>query len=138
MCGKEVVARFDGGRISSHGGVLLLRKIEARLRLADRLAGCLADECDPDQLTHTYADMIRARLLAIACGYEDSDDLDHLRRDPAFKLACSWLPETGTDLMSQPTLSRLQNTLSWRDNVGCAICATECPRGAIKMVPEDI
>ena len=58
--------------------------------------------------------MIGARLFAIACGYEDCDDLDVLRVDPAFKLACGRLPESGRDLMSQPTLSRLENAPSWR------------------------
>ena len=53
--------------------------------------------------------MIRARVFAICCGYEDADDLDFLRTDPAFKLACGHLPESGSDLCSQPTLSRLEN-----------------------------
>ena len=59
--------------------------------------------------------MIRARMFAISCGYEDCDDLDTLRFDPAFKLACGRLSETGDDLMSQPTLSRLENAPSWRE-----------------------
>ncbi len=103
---KELRARFDGGRLSSDGGVLMLRGIEKRLGLAARLAGCLADARDPTNTIHSYADMIGARLFAIACGYEDCDDLDVLRFDPAFKLACGRLPETGRDLMSQPTLCR--------------------------------
>ena len=111
---KELCARFDGGRLSSDGGVLLLRGIEKRLGLAVRLADCLTDGRDPASTTHFYADMIRARIFAIACGYEDCDDLDVLRFDPAFKLACGRLPETGNDLMSQPTLSRLENAPSWR------------------------
>jgi hypothetical protein len=49
-------------------------------------------------------------MFAICCGYEDADDLDHLRSDPAFKLACGRLPDTGRDLCSQPTLSRLENS----------------------------
>ena len=85
---KELCARFDGGRLSSDGGVLVLRGIERRLGLATRLAGCLADARDPASTIHSYADMIGARLFAIACGYEDCDDLDVLRFDPAFKLAC--------------------------------------------------
>jgi hypothetical protein len=108
---KELCARFDGGRLSSDGGVLVLRGIEERLGLA---AG-LADERDPSSTTHSYAEMIGARLFAIACGYEDCDDLDVLRFDPAFKLACGRLPESGRDLMSQPTLSRLENAPSWRE-----------------------
>jgi len=111
---KELCVRFDGGRLSSDGGVLVLREIEKRLGLATRLADCLTDRRDPASTTHSYADMIGARLFAIACGYEDCDDLDVLRFDPAFKLACGRLPETGRDLMSQPTLSRLENAPSWR------------------------
>src|SRR5215208_2739554 len=63
----------------------------------------------PARIVHSVADMIRARIFAIACGYEDGNDLDHLRQDPAFKLACGRLPDTGRDLCSQPTLSRLEN-----------------------------
>ena len=55
------------------------------------------------------ADILRARILAIACGYPDADDLDDLRKDPAFKLACGRLPESGDDLASQPTMSRWEN-----------------------------
>jgi hypothetical protein len=61
--------------------------------------------------------MIRARAFAIACGYEDADDLDSLRVDPAFKLACGRLPETGANLCSQPTLSRLENAPSLKDAI---------------------
>ena len=61
--------------------------------------------------------MIRARIHAIACGYEDADDLDFLRTDPAFKLACGRLPETGGDLCSQPTLSRMENAPSLKDAI---------------------
>lgn len=55
------------------------------------------------------ADILRARIFAIACGYEDANDLDRLRTDPAFKLACGRLPDSGIDLCSQPTSSRLEN-----------------------------
>jgi hypothetical protein len=115
VAGKELCARFDGGRLSSDGGVLLFPGIERRLGIADLLASCLHDERDPASTTHSYADMIRARMFAIACGYEDCDDLDVLRFDPAFKLACGRLAVTGDDLMSQPTLSRLENAPSWRE-----------------------
>ncbi len=115
VAGKELHARFDGGRLSSDGGVLLFPGIESRLGIAGLLASCMTDARDPASTTHSYADMIRARMFAIACGYEDCDDLDVLRFDPAFKLACGRLAETGDDLMSQPTLSRLENTPSWRE-----------------------
>jgi len=113
--GKKITAAFDGGRMSSDGGVMLLSLAERRLGVAERLARCIPDRRDPWRIAHTVADMIRARVLAICCGYEDADDLDDLRRDPAFKLACGRLPDTGRDLCSQPTLSRLENAPGLRD-----------------------
>ncbi len=76
VAGKELCARFDGGRLSSDGGVLLLPGIERRLGIAALLASCVTDARDPASTTHGYADMIRARMFAIARGYEDCDDLD--------------------------------------------------------------
>jgi hypothetical protein len=109
ICQKKVTAAFDGGRISSDGGVLLLAGADRRLGLIDTLAALIPDHRDPAQITHTMADILRARVLAIACGYPDADDLDDLRKDPAFKLACGRLPESGDDLVSQPTMSRWEN-----------------------------
>ena len=106
---KKVIAAFDGGRITSDGGVMLLAAAERRLGIADRLAGLIADPRNPLFVTHSIADILRARMLAIACGYEDADDLDHLRTDPGFKLACGRLPDSGHDLCSQPTVSRWEN-----------------------------
>jgi hypothetical protein len=109
ICQKKVTAAFDGGRISSDGGVLLLAGADKRLGLIDTLAAIIPDHRDPTLITHTMADILRARILAIACGYPDADDLDGLRKDPAFKLACGRLPESGDDLHSQPTMSRWEN-----------------------------
>jgi Transposase DDE domain group 1 len=109
ICQKKVTAAFDGGRISSDGGVLLLAGADRRLNLIDTLAAIIPDHRDPTQITHSMADILRGRVFAIACGYPDADDLDDLRRDPAFKLACGRLPESGDDLHSQPTMSRWEN-----------------------------
>jgi len=138
VVGKDICARFDGGRLSSDGGVLVLREIERRLGIGDLLATYVTDNRDRASTTHSYADMIRARMFAIACGYEDCDDLDDLRFDPAFKAACGRLPETGDDLMSQPTLSRLENAPSWRQlaRMGLAMIDLFCTSFA--RVPERI
>ncbi len=106
---KKVTAAFDGGRMTSDGGVMLLAAIETSLGIAAKLARLIADPRRPAFVTHSVADILRARMLAIACGYEDGDDLDHLRTDPGFKLACGRLPDSGTDLCSQPTVSRWEN-----------------------------
>lgn len=115
---KKVTAAFDGGRLTSDGGVMLLSLAERRLGIAERLARRIPDRRDPARIAHSFADMIRARIFAICCGYEDADDLDLLRVDPAFKLACGRLPDTGRDLVSQPTLSRLENTPTLRNVIG--------------------
>jgi Transposase DDE domain group 1 len=114
---KKVTAAFDGGRITSDGGVMLLAAVERALGIADRLAPLITDPRNPLLVTHRVADILRARMLAIACGYEDGDDLDHLRTDPGFKLACGRLPDSGTDLCSQPTVSRWENAPTLREVV---------------------
>jgi Transposase DDE domain group 1 len=114
---KKITAAFDGGRLTADGGVLLLALAERRLGIAQRLAAVFPDRRDPSRIVHAVDEMIRARIFAIACGYEDADDLDHLRFDPAFKLACGRLPDTDRDLCSQPTLSRLENAPRLRDVV---------------------
>jgi hypothetical protein len=88
---KKVTAAFDGGRMTSDGGVMLLAAIETSLGIAAKLARLITDPRNPALVTHSVADILRARMLAIACGYEDGDDLDHLRTDPGFKLACGRL-----------------------------------------------
>jgi len=108
VSGKTVVAKFDGGLLSSDGGVLVLREVEQRLRIADRLAACIQDPRLPDQITHSLADMIRFRLLMIAAGYEDGNDASSLRSDPMFKMALDLSP-SDRDLCSQSTISRLEN-----------------------------
>jgi hypothetical protein len=106
--GKAVVARFDGGRLSSAGGLLALREIEHRIGVADRLAACLTDPRAPERVEHRLAEIIRFRMLMIAAGYEDGNDADALRRDPMFKLALDRLP-SDDELCSQSTISRLEN-----------------------------
>ena len=106
--GKAVVARFDGGRLSSEGGLLVLREIERRLGLADRLAACRKDPRAPEKVVHRLAQIIRFRIMMIAAGYEDGNDADTLRRDPMFKLALDRLP-SDEELCSQSTISRLEN-----------------------------
>ncbi len=134
----QIHARFDGGSLSSDGGVLLLREIERKLKFADMLASCLHDTRDAGRIVHDYATMISERMFAIACGHEDCDDLDELRHDPAFKIACERLPDSGNPLASQPTLSRLENTPSWRElaRMGLALIDLFCD--SFRAVPNHI
>jgi hypothetical protein len=109
VAGKAVRAAFDGGRLTSDAGVLVLAEIERRLGIAERLARCIADPRSPERVLHTVAEIIRFRVLLIAAGYPDANDCDALRADPAFKMALGRAPETGADLCSQPTMCRLEN-----------------------------
>jgi hypothetical protein len=106
---KAMQIRFDGGRLTSDAGVLVLAEIERRLRIAERLARCILDPRAPGRVRHGIAEMIRFRILLIAAGYPDANDCDALRTDPAFKMALGRFPESGADLCSQPTMSRLEN-----------------------------
>jgi Transposase DDE domain group 1 len=135
--GKPVVARFDGGRLSSEGGLLALREIEHRLGIADRLAACLKDPRMPEKVVHRLAQIIRFRLLMIAAGYEDGNDADALRRDPMFKLALDRLP-SGDDLCSQSTISRLENLPDRRAllRLGRGLVDQYC--GSFRAVPKRI
>jgi Transposase DDE domain group 1 len=117
ICRKKVTAAFDGGRLTSDGGVLLLAQAERQLGVAKRLAACIADPRDQSRVIHDLDDILRARMLAIACGYEDADDLDTLRHDPGFKLALGKLPGGETGLASQPTMSRWENAPTTRELV---------------------
>jgi hypothetical protein len=76
--GKKVTAAFDGGRLSSDGGVMLLCEAERQLGIAARLAGLFPDDRDGTRVIHRVSDMIRARIFAIACGYEDCNDFETL------------------------------------------------------------
>jgi hypothetical protein len=108
------VVRADGGALTSDAGVLLLREIDERLGLTRRLAGCVIDRRERGKVRHEVLALLRQRIYQIACGYEDCNDADHLRFDPALKLAVGRAP-TEAELASQPTLSRLENAVGWRE-----------------------
>jgi len=114
VAGKPLTAKFDAGRLSSDGGVIVLREVAMRLKLAEAITAALVDHRDPARVQHSYAEMTLARMMMIAAGYEDCDDIDTLKADPAFKIALGRKPDTCPDLMSQPTLSRLENLADWR------------------------
>ena len=135
--GKAVIARFDGGRLSSEGVLLVLREVERWLGLADRLAACLKDRRAPEKVVHRLAEIIRFRMLMIAAGYQDGNDADMLRRDPMFKLALDRLP-SDEELCSQSTISRLENLPDMRAllRLGRALIEQYC--ASFRQVPKRI
>jgi Transposase DDE domain group 1 len=107
---RDLEARFDGGRLTSDGGLPWLAEAEADVGVCAAFARCLTDwRKDPCRSRHSLETLVRQRVFQLACGYQDQDDADTLRSDPLFKLACGQLPLSGDDLASQPTLSRLEN-----------------------------
>jgi len=111
---KKLEADFDGGEVSSDAGLLFLREVERRMRLLDRVAKVLHDRRHSSYTRHSLLDMLKQRVFQIACGYEDANDAETLRQDPALKMACERLPAEAP-LASQPTLSRLENSVSRTD-----------------------
>jgi hypothetical protein len=104
---------FDGGRLTSDGGLTWLAKIDEELGLCEAMAPHVP-EWRKGKVRHSLWALIRQRVFQIACGYEDQNDANSLRADPLLKLVCGSLPETGSDLASQPTISRLENAADAR------------------------
>jgi hypothetical protein len=112
---RDLEARFDGGHLTSDGGLPWLAEAEAELQVCSLFAHCLTDwRKDPSRSRHSLEMLVRQRVFQMACGYQDQDDADTLRSDPLFKLVCGQLPASGHDLASQPTLSRLENCVDRR------------------------
>ena len=109
---KAVALDFDGGRLSSDAGLLLLKDPDEQLGLTYNLAAVLSDPRDPRRVHFTHHDLLKQRVFQIAAGYEDANDANTLRHDPIFKLLLDRLPETGAPLASQPTISRFENRVS--------------------------
>ena len=107
-CGsREIVARFDGGTISSDGGALLLRQTDVRLNVLPRLAECFLDGRNPDLVEHSILEMLSQRVYGLALGYEDLNDHEQLRKDPVFGVLAG-RKELDQPLAGKSTLNRME------------------------------
>src|SRR6202008_82877 len=106
---RPVVAQFDQSQGSSDGGAVLLKAADRQLGLTATLAACLEDERQAGKVRHELDELLTQRIMAIACGYEDTNDAARLASDPVHKLLVGRDPLQGEDLASQPTLSRFEN-----------------------------
>jgi hypothetical protein len=104
---REVVARFDGGTISSDGGALLLRETDRRLNLLPRLAACFLDGRDQTRVEHEVEQMLAQRIYGLALGYEDINDHEQLRQDPVMAVLAG-RKDTDTPLAGKSTLNRME------------------------------
>lgn len=108
---QYVLAAFDAEHASSEGGALLLKGIDEKLRLTERLADCLVDPRQQGKIQHSYTELLRQRLFGIACGFEDANDSARLAADPVHKVLVDRDPIDGDRLAAQPTLSRFENAV---------------------------
>jgi Transposase DDE domain group 1 len=112
---KPVVARFDLPDASSDGGLVLLKAVDAQLGLTQRLAGCLDDGRQSGKVLHETLELVRQRVFGLCAGYADCNDAARLVHDPIHKLGLERDPLSGLGLASQPTLSRFENAVGWRE-----------------------
>ena len=107
-CGRrEIVARFDGGTITSDGGALLLRQTDRRLNLLPRLADCFLDGRKQNLVQHSIEEMLAQRIYGLALGYEDINDHEQLRKDPLFGVLAG-REELDEPLAGKSTLNRME------------------------------
>ena len=118
---REVVAKFDGGTITSDAGALLLREVDRATAMIQQFAECFTDHRDPDLIEHSVAELVGQRVYGVALGYEDLNDHDDLRHDPLLATLVGKVDPTGQDrqrerdrgkpLAEKSTLNRLELTL---------------------------
>jgi len=112
---QPVVARFDQAHASSDGGAILLKALDERLGLTRQLAAGLTDRRQAGKVEHDLLELVRQRVIGLACGYADCNDAARLGHDPVHKLLLDRDPLAGPALASQPTLSRFENAVGWHD-----------------------
>jgi hypothetical protein len=107
VAGREVVARFDGGALTSDGGAVLLREVDRATGLLTQCTACFTDHRDPARVTHTVASLVRQRVYGLALGYEDLNDHDALRHDPLVAVLAE-STDLGAPGAGKSTLNRLE------------------------------
>ena len=132
---KKVIADFNGGDVSSDGGILFLREIESRIQIIKRFTDVLKDRRHPGYVKHPMSELLTQRVFQVASGYEDANDSDTLKDDPILKIVCDRL--TGS-LASQPTMSRFENSISRTDLYRIAQAFVDVFIDSYKRLPKGI
>lgn len=110
---RKISADFDGGRLTSDGGGLLLREVDRRIGLTKKLAECVTDPRDPAKVVHDVRTLLMQRIGGIAMGYEDLNDHDTLRTDPIMQVLAEHAPDVGAQPLASPsTLCRFENRIT--------------------------
>jgi DDE family transposase len=125
---RKVTAAFDGGAIPSNAGALLLREVDRETGLSRKVAACFKDGRRQDRIEHTVETLIAQRIHGIALGYEDLNDHDELRHDPALGLLSGKLEARRSDcaaLAGKSTLNRLEHAPRSDDERYCKLSVDE-------------
>jgi len=109
---KPLELTYTGEKISTDGGLLVLKEVENQIGIISKMSDCIKDHRDQRYIDHSQKEMLCQRIFQIAAGYEDANDCDTLKNDAILKLCADKLPENGGDLGSQPTMSRFENSVS--------------------------
>lgn len=131
---KKITASFTGGSITSDGGLLLLREVDKKLQLTNKIAKLIIDKRDQSYITHPVIQILRQRIFGLAAGYEDLNDHDALRKDIAFQTVVSKEQE----LAGSSTLSRFENSISRQDCVRLSHLLVEQFIASYKTPPKEL
>ena len=131
---RLVEANFEGGAISSDGGLMLIREVDRRLGLSKAVAAALHDPREQEAITHSLRDLVAQRLYGLVCGYEDLNDHDRLRRDPLMQTAVG----KATALGSSPTLCRLETRATRKDVIALNRVLVEQFIAAQEVPPQEL
>jgi hypothetical protein len=129
-----VEANFEGGALSSDGGLMLLRQVDRRIGLSKAVADVLHDPRRPERITHGLRDLVAQRLFGLCCGYEDLNDHGQLRQDPLMQTAVG----TTAELASSPTLSRLETRATRGDVIALNQVLVEQFIASHRVAPEEL
>ena len=132
--GKKIEVNFNGGDVTSDGGVLLLREIDRKLGLTKKVSALIPDARDQRYVEHSVEAMLAQRIYGIALGYEDLNDHTTLRKDPGFQTAV----KHDMDLASAPTLSRFENNATRKMAAEINKIYVETFINSFKKVPKEL
>ncbi len=139
---RKLAADFLGGDLTSDGGLPLLREVDRRIGLIDRLSAAIRDPRDPDRIEHDQRTLLAQRILAMAAGYEDLNDHQALRTDTLLQTLTDRRlkagQKEGDPLASPPTLCRLENRITRRDLVRMAAVLVEAYVASYPVPPQEV
>jgi len=135
---RNIELSFTGDRMSSDGGLLLLRELDNQLNLLSSASNCILDGRDPRYIDYSVKELLIQRVFQIAAGYEDCNDCNDLREDMVLKLCAGRLPQSDNDLASQPAMSRLENTVTKTDLFRLGQCLIDSFINSYSLAPSVI